>query len=134
MTSSSPLLSAWPCNLLKKVSTSSISQSLLSLVNTGFQWPKFPDWSHNWATQASLEEAREYKLGKASSKESSPHHLSFQNRTLLPPPTLKATLFSKLHPPIPNRLPKPHSMTLPWNARIPTSFFLSKFPYNHLFP
>ena len=133
MTSLLFLLSACLCNLLKKTSTSSISQSLLSLVNTGFQWPTSPDWSHNWATQASLEETRVQTWKNL-----------FQGILSMPPilpelhsstiPHFKTHPFAKLHPLFPNRLPQPHFVTFPWSTRTPTSLFPSIFSYNHLFP
>ena len=98
-TSSMPPLITCPCNLLSSSSTSPNSQSFIYLVNTGLQQFTSPTYSHIWSTRASLFVAIENNFGKATASCSSPHHLSCQNLTLLPFPTLKPTLLlNPFHP------------------------------------
>ena len=86
-----PIEREWSCNLSKKLSTSSNSQSFNCIINLGFQVPL----SQTSTTQASLEEAIEKRSRKASRNNKSLHHLSFQNFTLFPDLTLKWVLTLK---------------------------------------
>ena len=88
-------LSLLPCIVTSNLST---SQSLKGLENLGLQPPSSPDESHNSTNQASLEAAKAYKEGKKSQRAKFPHHLSFQNFTLLPSPIENTTLFCKRDP------------------------------------
>ena len=73
-------------NFWKKISTSSISQSLNCLEKRGLQPPPSPTYSHTSTTHPSLSEAKENKLRKANSNVKSSHHKSFQNLTFFPFP------------------------------------------------
>lgn len=66
-----PMQNNSTCNFLKKVLTSSSSQSWICLVNLGFQHLPSPVCSHISATHACLEEAIESSIRKASLKGSS---------------------------------------------------------------
>ena len=108
--SSTPPLITYPCNLLSNPSTSLNSQSFICLVNTGFQQPASPTCFHIWSTQASLLVAIENNSGEVIAKGSSPHHISFQNLTFLPFPTLKPILLlNPFHPYRSSRTPTPSS-------------------------
>ena len=77
--SSISLLNICPCNFLKKASTSPIilpREQRISITSTSLL-PQL-------ATQSSLVVAMENNPRKLTFNESSPHHLSFQNLTLLP--------------------------------------------------
>ena len=64
-------------------------------MNLRFQHPTSPICSHNYTIYASLVEAIENSIRKASPKSLSPHHLSVQNFTLFPFPTLKVIFLLK---------------------------------------
>ena len=80
-----------PCSLWKKHSTGTTSQSLSCLKKQGAQTPPSAE-----GYQASLDEVMAYKDGKEVLNRSPPHHLSFQNLTLLPLPMAKAMLPLKI--------------------------------------
>ena len=107
MTFSTPLLITCPCKLLSNSSTSPNSQSFIYLVNTGFQQPPYPPYSHIWFTQASLSMAIKNNSGKATAKGN-------PTPPILPkpyPPTIsypKNNPIVEFLPPIPNSLPKTH--------------------------
>ena len=65
------------------------SQSLSHLEKRGAQHPSLEEWFQTSTTHASLEEATTNKWGKEMHNDSLPHHLSFQNLTLLPFPHQK---------------------------------------------
>ena len=88
-----------PCNLKRKHSTLSISQSLSHLEKQGAQQPPSEEAHETSSTQASLEVAIANKEGKDTLSGSSPHHLFNQNLTFLPLPIEKATLLPKMSQP-----------------------------------
>ena len=99
----------------------STSQSFKDLEKHRFQWPISPSWTHKPVTHASFKVAKVYKEGKVHLNGSSPHHLAFQNFTLLLLPTKKEELWWKLFNSIPYSLPKPHTMPISYFIELPTA-------------
>ena len=119
------------------LSTASTSQSLKDLEKQGFHPPSPPPFSkesQQSTTHASLETTKSNKEGKESWRVLFPHHLPFQNLTLLPSPTEKVIFFKPQGTFLTNFLPKPHPIALPYFTSTPPSSFLPKLPTNNKLP
>ena len=113
----------------KKSSTTSASQSLGPRMKRTSQVLLSPVPWHikDDSTDASLFAAKLSKVGKAKWGGRSPHHLSIQNFTLSPTPTLYWTYLLKTFQPIQILLHKPHPWTPLPNLEVRPAHFYPNF-------